>query len=473
MAYKTKSKTGIIPGIGKVKLNLELNITPNTLGGGDILAVASLYNDGNNTAVENQTIIFYLGKDEKHKEELDSQGRVSYSFNGLIKDNYIISAEVEGFPGIQVFINYDFQTPVSAKVRVPTKFKVTAKPEKETSEYEVLIELGDENGGIPNFPIVILDMDNPDKSKRKNREKTDYTGAFIYPVSTDRRRNIYITAVGTEHETDKIHLPGPRKEELLAPPPKPKAQTADLSGSIIDIAKNAHNAYKDFLNKKREGMDEKDIINSRPLSSCDYDLPFFRKWWFNFVVSLHYDNYRWKILFYFFCLFGISSILLSPFVIINPVYNNSQFSEKEKEFYKGIVDEKIISGEKYDMELSNFEFLRGIEILFLELFLIFGIILFIYTFFAFGDDFKRAFETARVKMWDKYGAELTSKGGVFSRMFLGQQHPQQAVYAAGTLPIQGSQMPTPGYTPITRGYYLFWEMFISMFSEFFSKIFFR
>lgn len=474
MAQRSRTKIGFMTVIGNVRLNVRLNvelsIKINFSGGGDVVAMATLFEDRQNTPVEGTMLIFCSEEGEQYRDNTDEEGRVSYKFIGLSADMHVILVGVNGFPGIQIILECDLRPPFLR--RVPTKFKVTAKPKnEEVSHYEVAIELGDENGGIE-YPVVIVDMNNPDPCVEKTIiEKTKFNGIYIYKVDTDRPRELYISAIGTEHETN-VRLPGPRKENLLSPPPKARVKKIDILGSCMDIARRAHIVYKDFWTKKRQGMNDYDILKSRPLETEDYDLPIIRKWWFNFTYNLHYDNYRWKILFYFVCSFGALSFLLTPFIFTVPSDNTpSYLREADEEFYKGIIDYKEISGGKSAVKIFVLKFLYKAALMSYSAFTFFSFTLFIYTFFAFGDDFKRALQTARVRMWDKYGAELTTKAGPFSKLMLGQQQSQQVGIGQ---PIQGAvQMPMQGYAPITRRYYLFWETLISVFSEFFAKIFVR
>jgi len=459
----------IIPGIGTVRMNLDT--TPDIISR-SILAIVTL-TKRDRTGVDGQYIIFSLGDETRAIESTNDGGEASYKFENLAIGTHAVYAKVVSVDTFKVKQTHTFSAVVS-QTRAPTGFKVNTKPEKETSRYEVVIEVWDEKGGVK-WPIVILDSDNPEITERMHEKETSDSGIYIYHVNTDRPRNIFVTVVGTDKETDKIRLPGPRRKKRQSPPPEPEPQVADVQGSVGEIAENAHYVYKYFLNQKIQGKEDQDIINSR---HGDPDLPFLKKLWFKFIVKLHYDNYRWKILFYFVCSLGVLSFILTPFIFTAPSDNASSYLQiEDEEFYKDIIDYKEILGGKSVVKTFALKFLYKAALISYSAFTFFGFVLFVYTFIAFGDDLMRALETARVKMWDKYGEEIATKSGIFSKSLIGQQQPQQAIYSAGTgQPIQGGfaqQMPAQGYAPITRRYYLFWEVLISTFSEFFAKIFIR
>lgn len=90
--------SGIIAGLGRVKLVLEATPQPSEIGG-SILATAILTKDERGREQEplsGQTIVFWLGPDEVYSHPTNDHGRASYTFAGLGFGAHAISVQHGG-----------------------------------------------------------------------------------------------------------------------------------------------------------------------------------------------------------------------------------------------------------------------------------------------------------------------------------------------------------------------------------------
>lgn len=87
--------TGVITGLGRVRLTLEPTAQPSESGGA-ILATGFLADERGGHGIEGETIVFWLGAEEAAVYQTDSYGRASWTFGGLGFTTHAISVQCAG-----------------------------------------------------------------------------------------------------------------------------------------------------------------------------------------------------------------------------------------------------------------------------------------------------------------------------------------------------------------------------------------
>lgn len=180
------------------------------------------------------------------------------------------------------------------------------------------------------------------------------------------------------------------------------------------------------------------------------------RWWYRFVFRLvTNDNWRWLALVGLSALLLFIGVALLPYALTPPETSYERAQRGLADF----IERSRYGAVSYRLGDEFSAILRGLGWVVFGLFGVAALTTFVYFFPAFGDDAGRAVEAVRVRMWDRYGAEIR-RSGFFTRLFLGQNPP------AGSNPSAAAAASAGGGQPLTKPAFLFWEAAIDFVNEF-------
>lgn len=239
MPYKIET----IPGLGRVKLNLELNPKP-SLTGGDILAVATFVATKDNTPIEGQTLKFLLGDDWTEYKETNPDGIASFNFANLGFGNYMISVFLEGYTGLTAVARHSFPWIAPPKLAEP-KIDVLGQD----GNYSVTVSVNYENGRTADKTVIIIKLFFPDRLEQRFEEikgETNKEGIYTYDLKFSSYECDAIVYVG-QYSKEFKNLAGRPKRPKPIITPEPTVRDLEDKGiirALIDGYKRGHENLK-------------------------------------------------------------------------------------------------------------------------------------------------------------------------------------------------------------------------------------
>lgn len=207
------SKTGTIPDIGKVRLDLDLRKSQN-----NILAVAVLTNDRDKTAMHGETLVFKLGDNEVFRDETDPEGTVSYNFSVSNYGEYLLSVYLANFPGIRVVYKDTLQILSTPEIKNPT-IEIIG----DEGLYKIIIVVYYENERpAENFPVLIV-VNPVGKPPYEIRDKTNKYGCFTKNLNFLDKDQDFTVFVGP-HTKEFKNFYGPPKNPRPPDVPEPPSE---------------------------------------------------------------------------------------------------------------------------------------------------------------------------------------------------------------------------------------------------------
>jgi hypothetical protein len=219
--------SGIIAGLGRVRLTLEPTPQPSEIGG-SILATAILTKDERGREQEplsGQTIVFWLGPDEVYSHPTDDHGRESYTFAGLGFGTHAISVQCGG---ISVTHRHTFERKVLELVA--TNFHAEGDEGDYTISGSLAYKAGRPASGIP-VRFLVSRLGHP--GAQVHDDATDGNGFVSFPISfMEPEADVTVQWPGGEKQLPNLYGPSrhPRLTEAdLEPRP------GDLDGNIFRV----------------------------------------------------------------------------------------------------------------------------------------------------------------------------------------------------------------------------------------------
>lgn len=160
------SATGLVAGLGRVRLTLELT-SNTTMGGGEVLAVVFLTTD-RDEPVEGQNIEFYAGADRAGNAVTGDDGRATTTL-GLEFGTHAVSARVGG---VNVMHRVTF-SPITAKAK-PIK-EPSVHAEGGDGKYVIHVSCVHDDGS-PAADVVVKFIGTADRQPVAATHNTDENG---------------------------------------------------------------------------------------------------------------------------------------------------------------------------------------------------------------------------------------------------------------------------------------------------------
>ena len=178
---------------------------------------------------------------------------------------------------------------------------------------------------------------------------------------------------------------------------------------------------------------------------------------FRFVYRIRTnDNWRWLTLASVATFSFVAMLAFFPYVFA-PSETAGMRAERELyEYASRSWGEPSLTTRGWDDRLGGLLPVLGIAAA--TIFTLSTLVAAVYFFPAFGDDARRALEAARMKSWDRYGAEIRSTGFLM-RLLAGERPP------AGSSPAAPAP-PSAGGGALTTGKYLTLELLSDFAQEF-------
>lgn len=224
--------SGIIAGLGRVRLTLEPTPQPSETGG-SIIATAILTKDERGREqepVSGQAIIFWLGPDEVHSHPTDDHGRASYTFAGLGLGAHAVSVQ---HGGLSVTFRHTFERK-HPKLAVPN-----VRVEGDEGDYVVSVgPLLYEDGRFAanvmiRFLVSRLGRAGADVADRR----TNAHGYAKYHLQfTEPEADVTVQGPGFEAERKNLYGPSKFKRPATTVPGRPATVQGRLRALFSGIA---------------------------------------------------------------------------------------------------------------------------------------------------------------------------------------------------------------------------------------------